>query len=117
MILKTTTGLAAATLLAALVLPRSPSFHIVLEFVVCSAAALVIFEAARAGKYRWALGFLLLFCIFNPILPVPAPMPVWIGIELLGVAAFAAAMFFVKRAPELAPVHVFQYEPTREEQR
>jgi hypothetical protein len=110
MILKTTTGLAAATLLAALLVPRSTSFHIVLEFVVCSAAALVVFEAVRAGKYLWALGFLLVFCIFNPILPVPAPMPVWVGIELLCLAAFAAAMVFVKHVPELAPVHVFQSE-------
>lgn len=65
------------------------SFRLMSQFVVVAAAAIVLTQAARMRRYVWMTLFLLVVCLFNPVVPVP------FSTYMLGiVSAFAVLLFF-----------------------
>ena len=53
------------------VLPlRTASSHVLLAIVVCASGLLLVREAVRAEKYSWAVVFVAIAALFNPIVPV-----------------------------------------------
>lgn len=59
-----------AVLFGAAVRRLSPSYAVLLEFVVCVSGLLVLTQAVRAGKYLWAAAFTVIIVLFNPIVPI-----------------------------------------------
>jgi hypothetical protein len=53
-------------LLAILQLPVA-RHQVLLSIVVCTSGLLVVAQAVRAGKYPWAIGFLAIAVLFNPV--------------------------------------------------
>ena len=53
------------------VLPlRTASSQVLLAIVVCASGLLLVREAVRAEKYSWAVVFVAIAALFNPIVPV-----------------------------------------------
>lgn len=65
------------------------SYRLLSQFVVVAAAATVLTQAARMRRYVWMTLFLLVVCLFNPVVPVPFSTYIF-GI----VSAFAVLLFF-----------------------
>jgi hypothetical protein len=59
-----------SALLLAVIWRSSANYQILLEFLVCLGAVLVVLRAWRMGKYPWAAGFVAIAVLFNPIAPI-----------------------------------------------
>lgn len=70
MITKTLKWMAIATLTLGLWWRPSEIYSILLQFVVCAVAIVVLVQAARMRRYFWMMLFLLTACLFNPVLPL-----------------------------------------------
>ena len=93
----------AALLLAVLRLPTA-SYRVLLEFVVCLSALLVVSQGVRSGKYLWAAGFAAIAVLFNPILPVALSRKTLLWLDSFCVMAFliSSAVFKDLRRPRLS---------------
>lgn len=47
------------------------SYVLLSQFVIAGAGAVVLTQAARMRRYVWMTLFLLVVCLFNPVLPIP----------------------------------------------
>jgi len=65
------------------------SYALLTRFVVVTSAAVVLTQAARMRRYVWMTLFLLVICLFNPVVPVPFSTYIF-GL----VSAFAVLLFF-----------------------
>lgn len=65
------------------------SYRLLSQFVVVAAAAIVLTQAARMRQYVWMTLFLLVVCLFNPVVPV-ALSSYFFGV----VSIFAVLLFF-----------------------
>jgi hypothetical protein len=61
---------AAITTLLLAVLLRVASSQVLVAIVVCVSAVLLVRQAIRAGKYSWAVVFVAIAVLFNPIVPI-----------------------------------------------
>lgn len=61
---------AIGTLSGGLLWPSSPDFSLVLQFVITAAAMVVLAQAAAMRRYVWMALFLLVACLFNPVVPL-----------------------------------------------
>ena len=65
------------------------NFQVLLQFVVCAAAMLVLLQALRAQpQYFWAAAFSGLVILFNPIWPIAFPHSVFLSVDLTGICLF-----------------------------
>ena len=72
------------------ILSRSLSdWGLILQFVVAAAAGVVLTQAATMRRYVWMALFILVACLFNPVVPVPFSNSIF-GI----VSALAVLLFF-----------------------
>jgi len=85
----------AALLFTALFWRVAVHYQLLVEFVVCLGALIVVMQAFRAKQYEWAVGFMAIAVLFNPIVPVfrlGLSHELWILIVLACVAAFALSV-------------------------
>jgi hypothetical protein len=87
-------------LLAVLQLPVA-SHPVLLAMVVCATGLLFVAQAVRAGKYSWALGFLVIAVLFNPVIPIARSGRDALWLNGIGLAAFLAAAVAFKGRPSL----------------
>jgi hypothetical protein len=80
----------------------SPSHEILLQFVVCMGALLVVVQAPRAGKYFWGAGFLAIAILFNPVVPVALSRNMFLCLDVVCLATFMTALVAVKPKPLLS---------------
>jgi hypothetical protein len=100
-ITKTMTWLSTTMLLLA-VFQLPVANHPTLLFIVVSASGLlIVVEAIRAGKYPWAVGFLAIAVLFNPVVSVARSGRDVLLLNALGLAAFLIAALTFKRRPAL----------------
>lgn len=65
------------------------NFQVLLQFVVCAAAILIMLHALRAQpQYSWAAAFSGLVILFNPIWPIAFPHSVFLFVDLTGIFLF-----------------------------
>lgn len=68
---------------------ESANFQVLLQFVVCAAAMLIMLHALRAQpQYSWAAAFTGLVILFNPIWPIAFPHSVFLSVDLTGICLF-----------------------------
>ena len=100
-------------LLAVLQLPVA-SHPVLLAIVVCASGLLVAAQAIRAGKYSWAVGFLGIAVLFNPVIPIARAGRDVLWINGVGLAAFLAAAVAFKARPALTVLSITSRLPRRE---
>jgi len=84
--------------LASLRLPTA-NFQVLLEFVVCVTALLVVTQAVGLRKYLWAVGFTVITVLFNPIVPVALSRRTWFWLDWICLVAFLVSLAALKRQP------------------
>ena len=94
--------ISVATLLVASIWRPSASYEILVQFVVCISASLVVAQAWRASNYIWAAGFLLLAVLFNPVAPVALPRGIIFWLYAASMATFLISMAAVRSTPLLS---------------
>ena len=100
-------------LLAVLQLPVA-SHPILLAIVVCVSALLIAAQAVRAGKYSWAMGFLAIAGLFNPVIPIARSGRDVFWVDAIGLAAFLAAAVAFKAQPVRTVLSITSQLPRRE---
>jgi hypothetical protein len=85
-----------AALLLAVIWRSSANYQIVLEFLVCAGAILLVLRAWRAGKYPWAAGFIAIALLFNPIAPIVLPHPILVWVDLVCLVSFGLSLPVLK---------------------
>jgi flagellar biosynthesis protein FlhB len=76
-----------------------PSFRLLSQFVVAAAATIVLTQAARMRRYVWMTLFLLIVCLFNPVVPVP------FSSYIFGIVTALAVLLFFFSVELLQPKH------------
>ena len=100
-------------LLAVLQLPVA-SHPLLLAIVVCVSGLLIAAQAVRAGKYSWAIGFLVIVVLFNPVIPIARSGRDVLWLNGIGLAAFLAAAVVFKARPALTVLSITSRLPRRE---
>jgi flagellar biosynthesis protein FlhB len=75
------------------------SYAVPLQFVVATAASIVLTQAARMRRYLWMTLFLVVVCLFNPVFPVP------ITGYVFGTASIIVVLLFFFSLELLQPKH------------
>jgi hypothetical protein len=92
-----------ALLLAVVFWRSAPDFQGSLDLVVSGAAAVVLIQAYRAKKYRWAAGFLAVALVFNPAIPVcPLAGVFSLSVVMVAIAPFAISLVALRPLPLLS---------------
>ncbi len=86
-----------AALVLAVLFRASSGYHTLLQFVVCTGAALVVLQAYRTSRYAWAAGFTAIALLFNPIVPMTLSRNLFL--VLLSLALFALSVAVLKAQP------------------
>ena len=87
-----------ALCLTALRLPTA-NFQVLLEFVVCVTALLVVTQAVGLRKYLWAAGFSVIAVLFNPIVPVALSRKTWFWLDWICLMTFLVSLAALKTRP------------------
>jgi Family of unknown function (DUF6804) len=97
MYLKITISVSFAALAVALFMTSNADYRMFLQFLVCTSAALIVWNAVRAEtQHLWASVFCGVAILFNPILPVALPGRVFFFLDLLCMALF---LVYYRRYP------------------
>lgn len=99
MLTKIMKWVSVAALLLGLLWRSSPSYQLLLQFVVSVGAILVVLQAARAAKYFWAIGFSAIAVLYNPIVPVALSRDIFLWLNFVCLATFALSLAVVKTIP------------------
>ncbi len=98
---------AAVLALAALALPGQGGIQSGAVGVACLAGILAAVDAARAGRYAWACGLIVLAALLNPVMPV-APARgsalVLVGISLAIIAGWKFVLYRTIPSQSIAQV-------------
>ena len=100
-------------LLAVLQLPVA-SHPVLLAMVVCASGLLVVAQAVRAGKYSWAVGFLVIAVLFNPVIRIAPSGRDALWLNGIGLVAFLAAALALEARPALTVLSITSHLPQRE---
>ncbi len=94
--------LSVTALLLGLLLRSSAAYQVVLQFVVCVSALVVVAQAGRAGKYLWAVAFTAIAVFFNPILSVALSHKQFLWLDWTSVVLFLLSLAVLKPIPVLS---------------
>jgi hypothetical protein len=94
--------IAIAGLFLALFWRSSEGYELALQFVVCTGALLVAWEAYRADKHIWVIGFAAIAALFNPIQPLTFSSKLFFWLDLLSMATFLVSLAMLKAKPKLS---------------
>lgn len=92
MITKVMKWISVAGLLLAVVWRPSENYKLILQFVVCVSALLVVWGAYSSAKYLWAVGFAAIAVTFNPIQPLTLSREMFLWLDLLSMTTFLASL-------------------------
>lgn len=85
-----------------------------LNFVITLGAALVVVQAATLRKYWWVVTFVVIACLFNPILPIEFSSRVMVGLQVISAAIFASSLIFLHTTPRLTIASITETNPKTE---
>jgi len=100
-------------LLAIFQLPVA-SHQTLLSIVVCASGLLIVAQAVRSRKYPWAVGFLAIAVLFNPVVPIARSGRDVLWLNGIGLAAFLTAAIALKAGPERTALSITSHVPRRE---
>jgi len=111
--------IASAALLGSLLLPiflglRPPELFAVLRFLVAAGAAVVVFQAAAMGEYRWMFAFGAVACLFNPVVPIGLSATAAMVLNILTLLLFGLSLRLLKTPPRLTIASITDDTPGSE---
>jgi hypothetical protein len=90
----------------------APTYQGELKVVVSAAAVVVLIQAFKAKKYRWAAGFLGLALLFNPAMTVfRLAGSVSLSLVVLAIAPFAISLIALRPHPLLSMPSITDRNP------
>ena len=93
----------AALLLAATSWRSAPNYQLLLDFVVCMGATVVVMQAVRAKRYLWTAAFAAIAVLFNPVVTVPRPTSdLFLLMIFVCLAPFVISLAALKTQPILS---------------
>ena len=105
----------AALLLTAIFWDVAADYQLVLDFVVCTGAFVVILQAVRAKEYRWAAGFVAIGLLFSPVVPAfKLSGELSLLLVLVCIAPFAVSLAALKTQPLLSIPSITDRNPGSE---
>jgi hypothetical protein len=105
----------AALLLAAMFWRSAANYQLLLAFVVCVGAIVVVQQAVRAKKYFWAAGFVAIALLFNPIVLVfRTSGNLFLLMALVCIVTFAISLTALKTQPLLSVPSITDRNPGSE---
>ena len=91
--------LSIAVLLPAAIWGSSDDYLLLLQLVVCGGALFVAWEAFRSAKQFWAVGFVAIAAVFNPLQPWTFSAGMFFWLDLLSMAMFGVSLAVLKARP------------------
>jgi len=96
-------SIAALLVLAALNSHSLADYRTILAALVVFAGAIVVLvQSTSRGKYLWAMAFLAVGVLFNPVLPIMLSRNTFVMLEMVSLVLFAASLAALKRIPRLS---------------
>jgi len=74
---------------------------LMLRLAVWAGIVVFVIQAAAARRYGWAVGFMVLGVVFNPVFPVPLSASVFLALNACCAAAMAASLWLAPQKPRL----------------
>ena len=93
--------LSIAVLLLAALWRSSAGYQVLLQFVVCVTALLVVTQAIRTRKYLWVPAFAAIAVLFNPVVPVLFSRKVLLWLDLVCLMTFLVSLAALRSQPAL----------------
>ena len=93
-------------LLLAVFLRFSPGYQVLLQFLVCTAAIWIAWEAYRRGQYLWVIAFGVIAVLFNPIQPIEFSNGNLIWLNAICIGTFGISLAVLKPKPALTDAWV-----------
>jgi hypothetical protein len=90
------------------------SYQVLLEFVVCVSAILVVTQAVGESKYLWAAGFFAIAVLFNPVVPVALSRKTFLWLDWVCLMTFLVSLVMLKRQPTLSMASITYRTPGSE---
>jgi hypothetical protein len=101
--------------LTAITWRSAANYQLLLAFVVCMGAVVVVMQAVRAKEYSWAAGFVVIALVFNPVVLFLRPPGVFpLLIVAVCIAPFAISLFALKTQPLLSIPSITDRNPGSE---
>ena len=91
---------AIAVLLGGVGLHSFSSYAVLSQFAVTAAGLVVLTQAARMRRYVWMALFVIVVCLFNPVVPVPFSR------YIFGIVTGSAILLFFFSLELLQPKHL-----------
>lgn len=91
-----------------------PGFGLMLQFVVAAAAVIVLTQAATMRRFVWMSLFIIVACLFNPVIPVPFSIYVSGVVTMLAVLLFFFSLSMLKPKPRLSMASITDTTPGSE---
>ncbi len=105
--------IASAALLGSLLRPVL-GYHGVLQLLVAAGAAVVVFQAATMGEYRWMVAFGVVACLFNPIVPIGFSNGPAMVLNTITLLLFGLSLKLLKTPPRLSIASITDRVPGSE---
>lgn len=111
--------IASAALLGGLLFPTflgryAVGYHVGLLILIPAAATVVIFQAASMREYRWVAAFLVVACLFNPVVPLGLSAAPALVLNALALILFALSLTLLKTPPRFSIVSITDRMPGSE---
>jgi hypothetical protein len=111
--------IASAALLGGLLLPAllgryALGYQAGLLILIPAAATVVIFQAASLSEYRWVAAFVVVACLFNPVVPLGFSAAPALVVNTLGLILFALSLRLLKTPPRLSIASITDRMPGSE---
>jgi hypothetical protein len=105
-------SIAALLVLVALNSRSLADYRTVLAALVVFAGSIVVLvQSTSRGKYLWAMAFLSVGVLFNPVLPIMLPRNTFVMLELVSLVLFAVSLAALKRSPRLSIASITDRTP------
>ena len=87
------------------------SYQVLLEFVVCVSALLVVTQAVRDSKYLWVPAFFAIAVLFNPVVPLVLSRKTFLWLDWVCLMTFLVSLIGLKRQPTLSMASITNRTP------
>ena len=97
----------AALLVMVLFRQTGENYRLLLNFVICMGAVLVIRQALQAKQHLWAAGFIAIALLFNPMVDIVRPigyfhlLMVLVSLAMFGISLFALKTHYLLSIPSI----------------
>ncbi len=105
---------AIVALLVGMFWQPSPNLRSYLDFVVAAGAAFALVQAINLRKYWWAVGFVAVIFLFNPIWPIGFSFAFTVAVQIVTAVVFAVSLQILKTNPRLTIDSITQANPRTE---